>query len=170
MQSTPPCSAPTCWWWTRASGLFLHWELQLGTWSVGIFGFCLFPPSYVPSWDHKTPHRPTGERASWCLVISPPSRLPPQDRSLSLTLLFLFLSFIFCPTSFWREWAAFLGAWCPPPAFSSCSAFKWSFNEFVGEKAVSPSYSSTILGLPLTAEFLLEKQKWLDSGVTSLKH
>ena len=29
-----------------------------------------------------------------------------------------------------------------------CSAFKCSFNEFVGEKVVSPSYSSTILGLP----------------------
>ena len=30
----------------------------------------------------------------------------------------------------------------------SCSAFKWSFDEFVGEKVVSPSYSSAILGLP----------------------
>ena len=31
-----------------------------------------------------------------------------------------------------------------------CSAFKLSFNEFVGEKVVSPFYSSTILGpLPL---------------------
>ena len=30
----------------------------------------------------------------------------------------------------------------------SCSAFKWSFDEFVGEKVVSPSYSSTILGPP----------------------
>ena len=29
-----------------------------------------------------------------------------------------------------------------------CSAFKCSFNEFVGEKVVSLSYSSTILGLP----------------------
>ena len=28
------------------------------------------------------------------------------------------------------------------------SAFKCSFDEFVGEKVVSPSYSSTILGLP----------------------
>ena len=28
---------------------------------------------------------------------------------------------IFCPTSFKREWAAFLGAWCPPPAFRNCS-------------------------------------------------
>ena len=30
----------------------------------------------------------------------------------------------------------------------SCSTFKWSFDEFVGEKVVSPSYSSNILGPP----------------------
>ena len=30
-----------------------------------------------------------------------------------------------------------------------CSAFKWTFDEFVGEKVISPSYSSTILGPPL---------------------
>ena len=45
---------------------------------------------------------------------------PSQDWSSSLTLLSLFLSFTFCPTSFWREWVAFLGAWCPPSAFRSC--------------------------------------------------
>ena len=28
--------------------------------------------------------------------------------------------FISCPTSFQKEWAAFLGAWCPPPVFISC--------------------------------------------------
>ena len=43
---------------------------------------------------------------------------------------------IFCPTSFWREWAAFLGAWCPLASIQKlfcgvCSAFKWSFDEFV---------------------------------------
>ena len=53
------------------------------------------------------------------------SQLPPRDGSPSLTLLSLFLSFIFCPTSFRRQWAAFLGAWCPPPVFRSC------FVEFV---------------------------------------
>ena len=37
-------------------------------------------------------------------------RLPSRDGSPSLTLLPLFLSFIFSPTSFQREWAAFLGA------------------------------------------------------------
>ena len=35
-------------------------------------------------------------------------------------LLSLSLSFIFCPISIWRERAAFLGAWCPPPAFRRC--------------------------------------------------
>ena len=31
-----------------------------------------------------------------------------------------------------------------------CSAFNWSLHEFVGEKMVSPSYSSTILAPPPT--------------------
>ena len=34
------------------------------------------------------------------------------------------------------------------------SAFKCSSDEFVGEKVVSPSYSSTILGLPPDSSFL----------------
>ena len=84
----------------------------------GIFFFP--PPGYVALWDFKTPHTPTGERVSCCLETSPPSWLPPQDGSPSLTLFSLFLSFIFCPTSFQREWADFLGAWCPLPAFRSC--------------------------------------------------
>ena len=33
---------------------------------------------------------------------------------------FASLSFINCATSFGREWAAFLGAWCPLPALRSC--------------------------------------------------
>ena len=37
-------------------------------------------------------------------------RLPSWDGSPSLPLLCLFLSFIFCPTFFQRQWAAFLGA------------------------------------------------------------
>ena len=45
---------------------------------------------------------------------------PSQDWSPSLTLLSLFLFFIFCPTFFRRQWAAFLGAWCPLQVFMSC--------------------------------------------------
>ena len=49
------------------------------------FSFYFFPPHYVAFWDSKTPHRPTSERVSWCLETSL-LRLPPRDRSPSLTL------------------------------------------------------------------------------------
>ena len=38
-----------------------------------------------------------------------------------------------------------------------CSTFKCSFDEFVGEKVVSPSHSSAILGLPPVISFLNEQ-------------
>ena len=87
---------------------------------LSFFFFFFFSPGCVAIWDSKTPHRPASERFSSSLETSPPSRLPPRNCSMSLTLLSLFLSFISCHTSFWREWAAFLGAWCPLPAFRSC--------------------------------------------------
>ena len=73
-------------------------------------------PSEIP----KLPHRPTSERVSCCLETSPPSRLPPWDVSLSLTLFFPHFVFYILSTSFQRERAAFLGAWYPPSAFRSC--------------------------------------------------
>ena len=89
---------------------------------MGKFSLSLsfFSPGFVDFWDFKIPQGPASERVPCCLETSPPSRLHPQDGSPSLTLLTLFLSFIFCPTSFQKEWAAFLGAWCPPPVFRSC--------------------------------------------------
>ena len=78
-----------------------------------------FPPGYVALWDCKTPHRPTDDSVSFCLETSL-LRLPYQGGFPSLLLLSLFLSFISCPTSFWRQWAAFLGAWCPLRAFRNC--------------------------------------------------
>ena len=39
--------------------------------------------------------------------------------------------------------------------YGNDSAFKCSFDEFVGEKVVFPSYSSAILGPPLTMNFYL---------------
>ena len=115
MQLVPPCPALARWWQTWTSGPLFSWQLWLGVYSVRFF----FSPGYVTLWDSKTSNRSAYERVFYYLETSS-SRLPPQDESLSLTLLSLFLSFIFCPTSFWREWAAFLGAWCPQPAFISC--------------------------------------------------
>ena len=47
-------------------------------------------------------------------------RLPSWDGAPSLPLLPLLLSFIFFPTSFQKQWAAFLGARWPLLAFRSC--------------------------------------------------
>ena len=114
MQPAPPCPAPARWWWTRATSLL---AVEVRRIFCGVFP--LPTSGYVALWDSKTPHRPACERVSYYLETSP-SGLPPQDGSPSLTLLSPFLSFIFCPTSFPREWAAFLGAWCPLPKFRSC--------------------------------------------------
>ena len=51
-------------------------------------------------------------------------RLPSRDGSLSLPLFSPFLYVTFFPTSFEKQWAAFLGALYPLPAFRS------SFVEF----------------------------------------
>ena len=113
MQPTPPSPASAHWCWTWVSGLLLCWQLQLGAYSVGYL-FIFFSWLCCPL-RFQTPHRSFCERVSYCLETSP-SQLPPQNGSSSITL----LSSVFCPTSFRREWAAFLGAWCPPPAFRSC--------------------------------------------------
>ena len=86
-----------------------------------ICGFYLFfSPSYVALWDSKTPHRPASERVSSYLKTSPLLRLPPWDGSPSLTLLSLFLSFIFCPTSFWR-----LPFWVPGVLYQRSEVVLW---------------------------------------------
>ena len=60
-----------------------------------ICGFYLFfPPGSDALCASKTPRRPACERVSWCLETSL-LQLPPRDRAPSLTLLSLFLSFIF---------------------------------------------------------------------------
>ena len=85
-----------------------------------ICGFYIFfLPVRLPSEIQKLPPDPLvrGFPSVWKLPLI---TLPSWDGSPSLTLLSLFLSFIFCPTSFWRQWAAFLGVWCPLLAIRSC--------------------------------------------------
>ena len=111
MQPAPPCPAPTCWWQKRASGLLLHLCLYLVRWKFCVVCLFVFPfqvmlPSVNPKIPIDTPVR------EFPTVWTSPSWLPSQEGSHSPNLLSLFLSFIFCPTSFWRDWAAFLGAWC----------------------------------------------------------
>ena len=133
MQPMLPCPAGG-WWQTWASGLLLFWQLQLGAYSVAFF---FFPPGYVALWDSKSPHRPTHERVSYCLETSP-SWLPPQDGSLSLTLVSLFVFYIFSYLILKRR-CALSGCLTSSASIQklfcgSCSAFKWYFEEFVGRK------------------------------------
>ena len=98
--------------------------------------FFFSPPSYVALWDSKTPPKPACERISYGLETSP-SQLLPQDGSPSLNLSSLFLSFIFCPTSF--QMGCLSGCLVSSASIQklfceSCSALKWSFDESVGRK------------------------------------
>ena len=84
-------------------------------------GFFFFFPLLVmlPSEIPKLPTDPLvrGFPGVWKLPLL---RLPSRDGSPSLTLLSLFLSFVFCPTSFRIQWAAFLGVCCHLPVVRSC--------------------------------------------------
>ena len=91
-----------------------HWTHNLWVLIIYLFFFLVMFPCVS-----KARHRLGSESVSWCLEASF-LRLPSWDRALSLPLLSLFLSFIFFPTSCRRQRAAFLGAWCPLPAFRSC--------------------------------------------------
>ena len=80
----------------------------------------IFPPSYVALCCSKAHHRLGSESVSWCLETSLFLKILFTGWS-SVPTSFVFLSFMFFPTSFWRQQAAFLGAWCPLLEFISCS-------------------------------------------------
>ena len=85
-----------------------------------ICGFYLFflPVRLSSKIQKLPPNLPVkGFPGVWKLpVLRPPS----WEGSPFLALLSLFLSFILCPTSFQRQWAACLGAWCPLLVIRSC--------------------------------------------------
>ena len=113
----------------------------------------IFPPCYGALCASKAHHRLSSESVSWCLETSLFLRLPFQDGALSLPLLSLFLSFIFFPYLFSKTMSCFSGCLMSSASIQKLlcgiySAFKCSFDEFVGEKVVSLSYSPAILGPP----------------------
>jgi len=94
---------------------------------------------------------------SWCLETSLFLRLPSWDGDLSLPLLSLFLSFIFFLLPF-KDNGLLSGCLMSSADIQKLfcgiySAFKCSFDEFLGDKVVSLSYSSAILGPPLILYF-----------------
>ena len=147
----------------RVSALLLHWELPLGTYYVGFNYLFIFPPGYVALWVSKAHHRPDRESVCWCLETSLFFKTPfPEQISIPTSFVSLFIFYILayllsktmgCLSGCLMSSSSIQKLFC-----GICLAFKYSFNEFVGEKVVSPSYSSTILGPPpVVIQIVLEK-------------
>ena len=128
-------------------------ELPLSTYSVGFNYLFIFPPGYVALCGFKAHHRLGSESVSWCLETSLFFKTPFSGWSSVLTSCFSFyLLYFFLPPFedngllFWVPdvlcWHSEVVLW---NLFSVQMFFWW----ICGEKVVSPSYSSTILGLPL---------------------
>ena len=103
----------------------------------------IFSPCHVALCASKARHRFGSEKVSWCLETSLFLRFPSRDGPPSLPLLSLFF-FVFNIFSYLlsKSWVAFLGAWCPLPAFRSCFVeFTQRLNFFwwiCGEESVLP--------------------------------
>ena len=122
--------------------------------SLGFKYLLIFPPGYVALSGSKAHNRVTSESVSWCLETSfffnTPflgwSSVPTSFVSLFIFYIFsyLLLKIMGCFSGCLMSSADIQKLFC-----GIYSAFKCSFDEFVGEKLVFPSYSSVILGPPL---------------------
>ena len=109
----------------------------------------IFPRSQVALRNSKTSPRPTSERVSCCLETSSieapfPGRISVPNSTVSL-LIFYILSYILLKTMGCFSGCLMSSASHQKLFCGVCSSFKYSFDEFVGEKVVFPSYSSAIL-------------------------
>ena len=136
------------------------------------FIYLLFLPVRLPSEIRKTSPGPPVERVSRCLETSS-IKTPFQGRISvpnSFVSLFIFhiLSYLLLKTMGCFSGCLMSSASIQKLFCGVCSAFKCSFDEFVGEKVVPPSYSSAILAPspPLPSSFLLGLCKL----VLSVKH
>ena len=126
----------------------------------------IFLPCYVALCASKARHRLGSESASWCLETSLFLRLPSQDGVPSLPLLSLFFVFYIFSYLFSKTMSCFSGCLMSSAGIQKLycgiySALKCSFDEFVGEKVVSPSYSSAILGPPhIWGCWYVSQQSW----------
>ena len=143
MYPTPPCPALTVLWMTQTSGPLVHWQLQLGVHSVCLLLFFSFSLSCCPLRFQNSTQTCPWEDFLLCGNLSFTTPSPGRvsiSKSLSLCLSFIF---VLPPLE-----EIGLPSWCPLFSTSICerySTFKWSFDEFVREKVVSPFYFSTVL-------------------------
>ena len=113
----------------------------------------IFPLSCVALCGSKAHHRLGSESVSWCLETSLFFKTPfPGRSSIPTSFVSLFIFYIFSYLLS-KTMGCFSGCLMSSASIQKLfcgifSVFKCSFDEFVGEKVVSPSCSSTILGPP----------------------
>ena len=120
---------------------------------MGLIFLFIFPHTYVSLWGFKAHHRLTSESVSWCVETSFFLKTPFQVRisiptSFASLCTFYIFSYLLLKTMgcFSR---CLMSSACIQKLFCGIyTEFKCSFDEFVGEKVVSLSYSSATLGLP----------------------
>ena len=121
----------------------------------------IFPPSYVVLCGSKDCHRLGSE----CFLVFENFSLfktPfPGWSSIPTSFVSLFFFYIFSYLVL-KTMGCFSGCLMSSAGiqklfYVTYSPLKCSFDEFVGEKVVSPSYSSAILGLPHLNSFFKEK-------------
>ena len=126
------------------------WGVGILRWRRNRTGRPLFPPQihWKNIWTLSKFHKTTSE--CWQPTSGTQKGSPLSLKRGSTYFVFYSLSYVFL-----KRMGCLSGCLVPSTSIQklfcgSCSAFKWSFNEFVGEKVVSPPYSSTILRLPPT--------------------
>ena len=155
MQPAPPCPAPACQWQMQASVLLLcwgsyHWARNLWVFIIYLFFLLVMLSSVVPRLTTDSAVRVFP--GVWKLLSF--LRLPSWNRALSLPLLSLFFFFFYIFSYLLsKTMGCFSGCLMSSASIQKLfcgiySAFKCYFDEFVGEKVVSWSYSFAILGPP----------------------
>ena len=119
---------------------------------MGFNYLLIFPRYYVALCVSKARHRLSSESVSWCLETSLFLRLLPATE-LCPYLFCLFFCLLYFSYLLSKTMGCFSGCLMSSAGIQKLfcgfySAFKCSFDEFVGEKVISRCYSSTILGPP----------------------
>ena len=139
IQPVPPCSAPARCWRMRATGL-----------PRVNFGFFFFFPSRLCC----PPRFQNSPQARWWegfLVLGnfSPFMTPSLGRVSNPNSFFSLFVFYILSYLLLKRTGCLSGCLVSSSSFQKlfceiCSAFKWPFDEFVGEKVVSPSYSAIL--------------------------
>ena len=143
----------------------------------------IFCPCYVALCASKVRHRLGSENVSWCLETSLFFKTHFRGWSSVPTLLSFFFCLLYFFLALFEELGCFSGCLMSSAGIQKLfcgiySTFKCSFDEFVGEKVFSLSYSSVILAPP-SAPFLYKgsdglgkengRREWNEDSVPAMK-